>query len=74
MQMKYDYKKLTQVFQSTLDWLGEERFSTLPVTQLEKMIREREAETPLPSRSQFRAALHGFRVKRWPHTAPRRRV
>ena len=41
--------------------------------ELEKLIREREAQTPLPSRSQFRAAIHEFRVKRWPAAAPRRR-
>ena len=72
--MRYDYSKVTEVLQNTLQWLGEERFSTMRVTELEKMIREREATTPLPSRSQFRAAIHEFRVKRWPNAAPRRRT
>jgi hypothetical protein len=71
--MRYDYSKVTDVLQKTLEWLGEERFSTIKVTELEKMIRERETETPLPSRSQFRAAIHEFRVKRWPNAAPSRR-
>jgi hypothetical protein len=71
--MRYDYAKVSQVLQNTLEWLGEERFSKMPVTELEKMIRERETATPLPSRSQFRAAIHDFRTKRWPEAAPRRR-
>lgn len=71
--MRYDYSKVSQVLQNTLDWLGEERFSKMRVTELEKVIRERETATPLPSRSQFRAAIHEFRLKRWPEAAPRRR-
>jgi hypothetical protein len=71
--MRYDYSKVSQVLQNTLDWLGEERFSKMRVTELEKVIRERETTTPLPSRSQFRAAIHEFRLKRWPQAAPRRR-
>lgn len=71
--MRYDYSKIADVLQSTLQWLGEERFSTMKVTELEKMIRERETSIPLPSRSQFRAAIHEFRMNRWPGTAPRRR-
>jgi hypothetical protein len=70
--MRYDYTKISEILQNTLEWLGEERFSKMRVTELEKVIREREA-TPLPSRSQFRAAIHEFRVKRWPEAAPRRR-
>jgi hypothetical protein len=72
--MRYDYSKITGVLENTLQWLGEDRFSTLKVTELEKMIRERETATPLPSRSQFRAAIHEFRAKRWPNAAPRRRT
>ena len=71
--MRYDYTKVSEVLQKTLDWIGEERFSKMRVTELEKVIREREAATPLPSRSQFRAAIHDFRAKRWPEAAPRRR-
>jgi hypothetical protein len=71
--MRYDYSKVTGVLENTLQWLGEERFSKMRVTELEKMIRDRETETPLPSRSQFRAAIHEFRVKRWSAAAPRRR-
>jgi hypothetical protein len=71
--MRYDYSKVSQVLQNTLDWLGEERFSKMRVTELEKVIRERETTTPLPSRSQFRAAIHEFRLNRWPQAAPRRR-
>jgi hypothetical protein len=71
--MRYDYSKVTEVLQNTLNWLGEDRFSTMKVTELEKMIRERETTTPLPSRSQFRAAIHEFRTQRWPNSAPRRR-
>ncbi|KRQ99309.1 hypothetical protein [Bradyrhizobium valentinum] len=71
--MRYDYTKISQVLERTLEWLGEERFSKMRVTELEKMIRERETTTPLPSRSQFRAAIHDFRVKRWPEAVPRRR-
>jgi hypothetical protein len=72
--MRYDYSKITGVLENTLQWLGEDRFSTLKVTELEKMIRERETATPLPSRSQFRAAIHEFRAKRWPNAAPQRRT
>jgi hypothetical protein len=71
--MRYDYTKISEILQNTLEWLGEERFSKMRVTELEKLIREREAATPLPSRSQFRAAIHEFRLKRWPEAAPRRR-
>ena len=71
--MRYDYKKVNEVLANTLNWLGEERFSKMRVTELEKLIREKEKTTPLPSRSQFRAAIHEFRVKRWPGAAPRRR-
>lgn len=71
--MRYDYDKISEVLQKTLEWLGEERFSKVRVTELEKMIRERETAVPLPSRSQFRAAIHQFRSRRWPATAPRRR-
>lgn len=71
--MRYDYSKVTEILESTLQWLGEESFSKMRVTALEKMIRERETTIPLPSRSQFRAAIHDFRVKRWPEAAPRRR-
>lgn len=72
--MRYDYSKVIEVLESTRQWLGDEQFSTIRVTELEKMIRERETSTPLPSRSQFRAAIHEFRVKRWPNAAPRRRA
>lgn len=72
--MRYDYSKVSEVLQNTLNWLGEDRFSTMKVTELEKIIRERETSTPLPSRSQFRAAIHDFRVKRWPQAAPRRKT
>jgi hypothetical protein len=72
--MRYDYNKISEVLQNTLEWLGEERFSKMRVTELEKIIREREGTTQLPSRSQFRAAIHEFRVKRWPQAAPRRRI
>jgi hypothetical protein len=71
--MRYDYSKVSEVLENTLQWLGEERFSKMRVTELEKMIRERETTTHLPSRSQFRAAIHNFREKRWPEAAPRRR-
>jgi hypothetical protein len=71
--MRYDYDRVSEVLENTLQWMGEERFSKMRVTELEKMIRERETTTPLPSRSQFRAAIHEFRVKRWPDAAPRRR-
>jgi hypothetical protein len=71
--MRYDYTKISEILQNALEWLGEERFSKMRVTDLEKTIRERETATPLPSRSQFRAAIHDFRVKRWPAAAPRRR-
>ena len=71
--MRYDYTKISEILQNTLEWLGEERFSKMRITELEKVIREREPATPLPSRSQFRAAIHDFRLKRWPEAAPRRR-
>lgn len=70
--MKYDYAKINDVLKATLAWLGEGRFSTMRVTELEKVIRDREKTIPLPGRSQFRAAIHAFRVKRWPNAAPRR--
>lgn len=71
--MRYDQNKITEILTNTLNWLGEERFSKMRVTDLEKLIREREKTAPLPGRSQFRAAIHAFRVKRWPAAAPRRR-
>ena len=71
--MRYNYDKVTDVLNSALSWLGDERFSKMKVTELEKLIRDREKTTALPGRSQFRAAIHAFRVKRWPDAAPRRR-
>lgn len=71
--MKYDYEKIKQAIQNAAAWLGDERFSTMRVTELEKIIRDREPETPLPGRSQFRAAIHEYRTRRWPNSAPRRR-
>lgn len=71
--MRYDYTKVSAVLENTLQWMGEERFSKMRVTELEKAIRERGTTKPLPSRSQFRAAIHDFRMKRWPEAAPRRR-
>ena len=70
--MRYDYSKVSEVLENTLQWLGVEQFSKMKVTELEKMIRERETAIPLPSRSQFRAAIHYFGVKRWPEAAPGR--
>jgi hypothetical protein len=71
--MKYDYTQITNILQRTLEWLGEDRFSQMRVTELEKIIRDRETAIPLPGRSQFRAAIHEFRARRWPQSAPRRR-
>jgi len=72
--MRYDYGKVTEVLNDAVSWLGEERFSEMRVTELEKLIRDRERTVPLPARSQFRAAIHEFRVKRWPAAAPRKRT
>jgi hypothetical protein len=52
--MRYDYSKVSKVLENTLQWLGEERFFKMKVTELEKVLREHEAATPLPSRSQSR--------------------
>jgi hypothetical protein len=71
--VRYDYDKIAEVLNNALAWLGEERFSKMRVTELERLIRERETATSPPARSQFRAAIHAFRIKRWPQAAPRRR-
>ncbi len=71
--MRYDYSKVHEVIANALNWLGEDRFSKMRVTELEHLIREKEKTTPLPSRTQFHAAIHEFRMKRWPDTAPRLR-
>jgi hypothetical protein len=71
--MRYDYSKVEAILNETLTWLGPERFSAMKVTELEKAVRGRAKVEALPGRSQLRAAIHSFRTKRWPDTAPRRR-
>lgn len=71
--MRYDYSTVEEVLNETLAWIGPERFSSMKVTELEKVVRTRAGRRALPGRSQLRAAIHSFRTKRWPHTAPRRR-
>src|SRR5262249_45592164 len=66
-------RNIEAVLDETLKWLGSERFSGMKVTELEKVVRSRAGRNALPGRSQLRAAIHVFRVKRWPGTAPRRR-
>ena len=55
--------------QSLLNWFDEERFSKKRMTELENLVYEKEKTTPLPSKSQFRAAIHALRKG----AAPRRR-
>jgi hypothetical protein len=70
---KYDYSKIEAVLNETMAWLSVERFSAMKVTELEKIVRTRAGTTTLPGRSQLRAAIHSFRIARWPSAAPKRR-
>lgn len=59
--MRYDYGG--DLLQNTLERLGEERFSKMRATEIERVVRQEDKTTPLQSRSQFRAAIRQFRVR-----------
>jgi hypothetical protein len=69
---RYDYGKIDGVLMAKMNEIGAERFSKMKVVELERQIRAG-SQDALPGRSQLRTAIHAFRVKRWPDSAPRRR-
>jgi len=73
MATKYDYNEVERILNETLTSLGPERFSTMKVTELEKVVRTRAGTMALPGRSQLRDAIHTFRTARWKHAAPKLR-
>jgi hypothetical protein len=74
MRVKYDYQKIDALIDKVLQEIGPERFKIEGIQALEQRVRASEQTLPLPAKSQLRAAIHSFRKKRWPETAPRRRI
>jgi hypothetical protein len=57
---KYDYRKIEEILKDVMDWLGEESFSTLKVTELEQHVRNRQSTVSLPGSGD--SLLPGMRV------------
>jgi hypothetical protein len=71
MAPKYDMKSIETLLERVRSEIGDDRFSTLRVMELEKVIRGYDKAHELPGKTLLRATIHSFRMARWPATAPK---
>jgi hypothetical protein len=63
----YDRVQLRAVLETLLAELGSEKFSQMPLLQLERMVRQSPQVTPpLPGKTLLRQIINEFRFARWP--------
>ena len=71
-QRKYSRSEVASLLERVLTEIGPDRFSTLRLMELEKLVRSHDAAKMLPGKTLLREVINQFRVKRWPSTAPKK--
>lgn len=69
---KYDMDGIQKFLAQVLSEIGPERFSSLRLMELEKLVRSYDKVRELPGKTLLREAIHKFRTARWPGTAPKK--
>jgi hypothetical protein len=64
-------QQLHRHLEKVLSDIGPERFSTMKLMELEKVVRSYDKGGELPGKTLLRDAIHKFRIPRWPATAPK---
>jgi hypothetical protein len=72
--MKYDISKIDHLLEKVRGAIGDDRFASLPLMQLEKVIRGHDLNAALPGKTLLRQRIHAYRSARWPNTAPKRLI
>lgn len=70
----YDMGRIHDFLSRVLAEIGPDRFSSLRLMELEKLIRTYDKNKELPGKTLLREAIHKFRAERWAGTAPRKVV
>ena len=68
----YDTSTIHSFLDRVLVDIGPDNFSGMKLLELEKLVRTYDSNNQLPAKTVLRAAIHSFRVARWPSTAPKR--
>jgi hypothetical protein len=68
----YDVTEIQAAIERVHQKIGDDRFSTMRLMELEKLIREMEKNNNLPGKTLLREVINRYRAKRWPAASPRR--
>lgn len=71
MAGKYDVKSIEALLERVHSEIGDDRFSSMRLMELEKVIRSYDKNKELPGKTLLRATIHSFRRARWPGVAPK---
>ncbi len=69
--VRYDLRKVNETLDKVLAAVGPERFSSMRLLELEKLVRTYDPTRELPAKTLLRAAINSYRAARWPGTAPK---
>jgi hypothetical protein len=67
----YDTNELNALLERVLADIGDDRFTSLQLLELEKLVRTYDAKDELPGKTLLRDTINNFRATRWPGTAPK---
>jgi hypothetical protein len=68
---RYDLRQVNETLDKVLAVIGSERFSSMRLLELEKVVRLHDTARALPAKTVLRAAINSYRTARWPGTAPK---
>ena len=69
--VRYDLRKVNETLDKVLAAVGPERFSSMRLLELEKLVRTHDPARELPAKTVLRAAINSYRAARWPGAAPK---
>ena len=68
---KYNTSQISAALDQVLSEIGADRFSSMRLLELEKLVRTNDREGRLPGKTLLRATIHSYRSAKWPGTGPK---